>query len=92
MDSLEKLVLRIRNNIEQVPDESFAADEKLAQAFFDLSETERLPRALRDFCLDLSLRARSIDAGPLALKNKKELLAEFRKRVAALDRRKLDAN
>jgi hypothetical protein len=46
---------------------------------FKLSEDTKLPAAIRDFCLDVSLIARGIDTGSLRNATKDQLFNAFEK-------------
>lgn len=70
-------ISHIEGLINRLPDDAFASDEVLAKQFFLVSEDAGLPKVIRDFCLDLSLRARAIDAGPLGLATKSQLRREL---------------
>jgi hypothetical protein len=63
---------------------AFRADESLAHEFFAFSEDKRLPESLRDFCIDLSLRAKAIETGALGIAPVEALLRELDERANAL--------
>lgn len=77
-----KTLEKIRLLIVRLPKGSdFRADAALSREFFDLSEDSKIPDVLRDFCLDLSLRADAIETGPLGIADSAVLLAELEKRA-----------
>jgi hypothetical protein len=75
--SLTDAITHIEGLIDRLPDDVFSADETLAKQCFLASEDAGLPKAIRDFCLDLSLRARAIAGGPLGLARKTQLHREL---------------
>lgn len=75
--SLADAISHIEDLIDRLPDDVFASDEHLVRQFFLVSEDAELPKAIRDFCLDLSLRARAIEAAPLGLATKAHLHREL---------------
>jgi len=75
----------IRSLILKIPAaKDFKSDKELERDFFDLSEDVRLPEKVRDFCLDLSLRAGGIETAPLGIADAPALLSELQKQTSDL--------
>lgn len=82
--TLADAITHIEGLIDRLPDDVFASDETLAKQFFLVSEDAGLPKAIRDYCLDLSLRARAIETSPLGLARKTQLHRELERIRAQL--------